>query len=86
MAPIGYPAKLTFSLKYSEYGICGALGSLDQGASDESDMAEVRETGEKGFRWKAGGVGGDRNPEFDGREPRMSADYKHPRVQPNGHG
>jgi hypothetical protein len=32
------PTKFPFSSVYSERGICGASGLLDQGSSDESDM------------------------------------------------
>lgn len=39
IAPIRAPAKLAFSAKYSEYGICGALGLFDHGVREESDMA-----------------------------------------------
>ena len=41
------PAKVVFSARYHEYGICGALGLLDQGFSEESgsDMAWSQITG-----------------------------------------
>ena len=35
------PAKYSFSMRYSKDGICGALGSLDQGASEGSDIART---------------------------------------------
>ena len=47
------PAKLDFSAKYSEYGICGALGLFDQGVTEVSDMAWMWNW-RKGFRREAG--------------------------------
>lgn len=35
------PAKIAFSERYSREGIWGALGSLDQGVSAESDMVQT---------------------------------------------
>lgn len=35
------PAKIPFSREYSKCGICGAVGLLDQGFSDESDIAQT---------------------------------------------
>lgn len=43
------PAKIAFSPTYIEYGICGALGLLDQGISPESDMARACVTGGRNF-------------------------------------
>ena len=39
--PIRTPAKYPFSVRYSEDGICGALGPLDQDVSEESDMTRT---------------------------------------------
>lgn len=40
------PAKVAFSSKYAEYGICGALGLSDHGLSEEADMGETYVGGE----------------------------------------
>ena len=42
IAPIRIPAKLSFSARYSQDGICGALGLVDQGVSEGSDMVGKR--------------------------------------------
>lgn len=53
------PAKLAFSAKYSEYGICGAKGLLDQGCSEESAMTLVRAIEGRSFKEGEGRWGGD---------------------------
>ena len=40
--PVANAAKNSFSAVYSESGICGALGLLDQDCSKESDMVQAR--------------------------------------------
>lgn len=72
------PAKFAFSAKYSEYGICGAKGLLDQGFSEESDMTLTRTTegrSPKGDEGKREGGPGEREqcPRWEGTEP---AGYK----------
>jgi hypothetical protein len=49
--PVTYPAKFTFSEEYNLDEICGALGSLDQGA----DMAQMC----TGGGWNFSGVNRD---------------------------
>jgi hypothetical protein len=63
------PAKRAFSSKYITYGICGALGSLDQGFSDGSDMARVCNTGgrDSGGGQAEGEEGRDRNKDLGAR-------------------
>ena len=36
------PTKFPFSATCNEYGICGAFGLLDQGVSEQLDMAQIR--------------------------------------------
>ena len=60
------PAKVSFSARCSEGGICGALGSLDQDVSDESDMCRTRVAGNGGCMWGVGeaeGRGGGKKPQ-----------------------
>jgi hypothetical protein len=62
-----FPAKISFSARYSRDGICGALGLLDKGVSEESDIIRTcvtlgtlvkGESGAKeedpGVRWSGG--------------------------------
>ena len=39
--PTTFPAKVSFSARYSQDGICGALGPLNQDVSEESDMTRT---------------------------------------------
>ena len=64
IAPSRIPAKYPFSRKYNPDGICGALGPLDQGFSEGSDMvgrcvarwiSTKGEWGEEGKRGKLKG-------------------------------
>lgn len=50
MAPMRNPAKFVFSRMYSQDGICGAYGLLDQGGPQVSDMVRrVQPTGSINF-------------------------------------
>ena len=53
IAPMQVPAKVSFLTTYSSGKICGALVLLDQGISEELDMAYVCTTG----RWCFDGGG-----------------------------
>ena len=41
IAPTKHPAKNAFSNEYSQDGSCGALGLLDQGTSEGSDIIQT---------------------------------------------
>lgn len=72
IAPVRSPAKIAFSQKYKEYGICGALGLSDQGLAEESDI------GQAGVGWTRGELRG-REMSWEGEEG--SSGYKCLRVQ-----
>ena len=49
IALTSFPAKNTFSQRYSEDEIRGVLGPLDQGVLEGSDMARFKGFGEDGW-------------------------------------
>ena len=49
------PTNFSFSARYTEFEIPGALGLLDHGLSGESDMGQTWRDGREGSRRSAGG-------------------------------